>query len=106
MMLQKIYILICPIIFVIIKTCRNVVFDYFTKAFNMLLEILLLFGCIDGGEMHPVEPAVLLGLVPVSLQITKKYISEQVSICNSSPFCSLSVSTVRGVMHPLKSAVA
>ena len=33
----------------------------------MILEVVLLLGRVDAGQVHPVEPAVLLRLVPVSL---------------------------------------
>ena len=37
------------------------------KAGDVVLEVLLLLGGVDAREVHPVEPAVLLGLVPVGL---------------------------------------
>jgi len=38
------------------------------EALDVLLEVLLLILLVDGGEVHAVEPAVLLGLVPVRLE--------------------------------------
>ena len=34
----------------------------------MVLQVPLLLGGVDAGQVHPVEPAVLLSLVPVGLQ--------------------------------------
>ena len=42
---------------------------FVTEALDVLLEVLLLLLLVDGGEVHAVEPAVLLGLVPVRLYI-------------------------------------
>ena len=39
-----------------------------TEALDVILKLFLLLGAVDAGEVHPVEPAVLLRLVPVGLQ--------------------------------------
>ena len=38
------------------------------EAGDVILEVLLLLGRVDAGEVHPVVPAVLLRLVPVGLK--------------------------------------
>ena len=37
------------------------------EAGDVILQVLLLLGGVDAGQVHPVVPTVLLGLVPVSL---------------------------------------
>ena len=49
---------------------NNTLTLFLTEALNVILEIVLLLGGVDAGQVHPVEPAVLLGLVPVSLELT------------------------------------
>ena len=38
-----------------------------TEAGDVILEVFLLLGRVDAGQVHPVVSAVLLRLVPVSL---------------------------------------
>jgi len=38
------------------------------EALDVLLEVLLLDLLVDGGQVHAVEPTVLLSLVPVGLE--------------------------------------
>ena len=52
--------------------------DELTEALDVILELPLLLGAVDAGQVHAMEPAVLLSLVPVGLQnntcaITKTY---------------------------------
>ena len=42
-----------------------------TEALDVLLQVALLLLAVDAGQVHAVEPAVLLSLVPVGLQITQ-----------------------------------
>ena len=42
-----------------------------TEALDVLLQVALLLLAVDAGQVHVVEPAVLLRLVPVGLQITQ-----------------------------------
>ena len=42
-----------------------------TEALDVLLQVALLLLAVDAGQVHAVEPAVLLRLVPVGLQITQ-----------------------------------
>ena len=39
-----------------------------TEALDVLLQVALLLLAVDAGQVHAVEPAVLLRLVPVGLQ--------------------------------------
>ena len=39
-----------------------------TEALDVLLQVALLLLAVDAGQVHAVEPAVLLSLVPVGLQ--------------------------------------
>ena len=39
-----------------------------TEAGDVVLQVLLLLGRVDAGQVHPVVPAVLLRLVPVGLE--------------------------------------
>ena len=39
-----------------------------TEALDVLLQVALFLLAVDAGQVHAVEPAVLLRLVPVSLQ--------------------------------------
>ena len=45
------------------------VFVAHAEAGDVILEVLLLLGGVDAGQVHPVVPAVLLCLVPVGLKI-------------------------------------
>ena len=42
-----------------------------TEALDVLLQVALLLLAVDAGQVHAVEPAVLLRLVPVGLQNNK-----------------------------------
>ena len=43
-------------------------FDELTEALDVISELPLLLGAVDTGQVHAMEPAVLLRLVPVGLQ--------------------------------------
>ena len=42
--------------------------DGLTEALNVISELPLLLRAVDAGQVHPMEPAVLLRLEPVGLQ--------------------------------------
>ena len=54
-------------IFIIMTKYQPWLSQFLTEALNVILEVVLLLGRVDAGQVHPVEPAVLLSLVPVSL---------------------------------------
>ena len=43
-------------------------FDKLTEALDVISELPLLLGAVDTGQVHAMEPTVLLSLVPVGLK--------------------------------------
>ena len=64
----------CPASMLYTYSYSNSYFDFgkswdeLTEALDVILELPLLLGAVDAGQVHAVEPAVLLRLVPVGLQ--------------------------------------
>ena len=44
-----------------------------TEALDVLLQVALLLLAVDAGQVHAVEPAVLLSLVPVGLKFSLNF---------------------------------